>query len=291
MIANPSLELVRTISEVLDIRRVFPRVSEIAHHVLPHDCLALVFQDQSDHLTVEAQSVESFPAFRRLVLSGDDDCRVVADLRKTGLPFTHCDPPDYVGRLVDAGYRSLLGVRSVAGSQLMLLLFFSRQPDAYSPADVPAARHIADYVALAVAHEQLAERECEEAEARGRAGRLDARIESVAEGRDGGRPAIGQSLEWKYVLRQATQVAGTETTVLLQGASGTGKEVVARFIHRASPRNRDRSSRSTARPCRTTSWNRNCSIRGAHSPAPSNPSRVRSSWRPEASCFSMKCPR
>ena len=46
----------------------------------------------------------------------------------------------------------------------------------------------------------------------------------------------GQSAEWKDVLRKATQVAGTEATVLLQGESGTGKEVVARFIHRASPR-------------------------------------------------------
>jgi len=37
-------------------------------------------------------------------------------------------------------------------------------------------------------------------------------------------------------LTQATQVAATETTALLLGESGTGKEVVARFIHRASPR-------------------------------------------------------
>ena len=35
---------------------------------------------------------------------------------------------------------------------------------------------------------------------------------------------------------QATQVAATDTTVLLLGESGTGKEVVARFVHRASPR-------------------------------------------------------
>ena len=72
--------------------------------------------------------------------------------------------------------------------------------------------------------------------ARARADRLDARIQSAARGRDGGRPAIGQSAEWKDVLRKATQVAATEATVLLQGESGTGKEVVARFIHRASPR-------------------------------------------------------
>jgi transcriptional regulator with GAF, ATPase, and Fis domain len=47
---------------------------------------------------------------------------------------------------------------------------------------------------------------------------------------------IGQSAEWQGVLKKATQVAATETTVLLQGDSGTGKEVVARFIHRKSPR-------------------------------------------------------
>jgi transcriptional regulator of acetoin/glycerol metabolism len=31
-------------------------------------------------------------------------------------------------------------------------------------------------------------------------------------------------------------VATTEATVFLQGESGTGKDVVARFIHQASPR-------------------------------------------------------
>jgi transcriptional regulator with PAS, ATPase and Fis domain len=38
------------------------------------------------------------------------------------------------------------------------------------------------------------------------------------------------------VLTQAAKVAPTETTVLLTGESGTGKEVVARFLHRGSPR-------------------------------------------------------
>src|SRR5262249_57155606 len=46
----------------------------------------------------------------------------------------------------------------------------------------------------------------------------------------------GRSAEVLDVLKKATQVAETETTVLLTGESGTGKEVVARFVHRASPR-------------------------------------------------------
>jgi transcriptional regulator with PAS, ATPase and Fis domain len=47
---------------------------------------------------------------------------------------------------------------------------------------------------------------------------------------------VGQSPSWSAVVKQATQVAETDTTVLLTGESGTGKEVAARYIHRASAR-------------------------------------------------------
>ncbi len=42
----------------------------------------------------------------------------------------------------------------------------------------------------------------------------------------------------KKVASLAEQVAPTRTTVLVQGESGTGKELVARFIHRKSPRSK-----------------------------------------------------
>ena len=51
-----------------------------------------------------------------------------------------------------------------------------------------------------------------------------------------GLQVVGESAEWREVLRKATQVAPTDTTVLITGESGTGKEVVARFIHAASAR-------------------------------------------------------
>jgi transcriptional regulator with PAS, ATPase and Fis domain len=78
-----------------------------------------------------------------------------------------------------------------------------------------------------------------EADARLHAERLDSRIRAlteISEGQPGPFRVIGQSPEWRQVLRKAAQVALTDTTVFLQGESGTGKEVVARFIHRASPR-------------------------------------------------------
>jgi transcriptional regulator with GAF, ATPase, and Fis domain len=54
--------------------------------------------------------------------------------------------------------------------------------------------------------------------------------------RTDGRPVVGVSTAWRAVLDRATRVAPTATTVLLLGQSGTGKEVVARFLHRMSPR-------------------------------------------------------
>ena len=47
---------------------------------------------------------------------------------------------------------------------------------------------------------------------------------------------MGESQTLKHVLRDINQVAGTDTTVLIMGETGTGKELVARAIHAASNR-------------------------------------------------------
>lgn len=47
---------------------------------------------------------------------------------------------------------------------------------------------------------------------------------------------VGSSPPFLRILEQAKKVAATDANVLLCGESGTGKEVVARFIHRHSPR-------------------------------------------------------
>jgi PAS domain S-box-containing protein len=47
---------------------------------------------------------------------------------------------------------------------------------------------------------------------------------------------IGQSDGLKYVLYRAEQVAPTNTTILILGETGTGKELIAAAIHNMSPR-------------------------------------------------------
>src|SRR5436190_4213140 len=237
-----SVELLRAISDVLDIRTVFPRVSEIANKVLPHDRLTMMFHDQNGHIVFEAASTDEFPDVTRLVKATtspppDEGFIIIDDFRTATLPIA--EPADLRERLVGAGYRSRFTVLTRAGEQAMGLGFWSKRPQAFDRRDVAVARRIADHVALAVSHEQLAEAARQVAAAQTRAERLESRVQSLAqelESKTGHGRVVGQSPEWLDVLKKATQVAATDTTVLITGESGTGKEVVARFIHRASAR-------------------------------------------------------
>jgi transcriptional regulator with GAF, ATPase, and Fis domain len=266
---DTSAELLRTIAEVLDIRGVFPRVSEIAKQVLRHDALELLLCDRSGHVVLEARSTEDLARSRGRAARNDEAFNILSDLRTPRSGLVGCEA-DVVDDLIAAGYRSILSVRSVARHQVMRLGFFSKQPDTYSPDDVSTAQHIADYVAVAVAHEQLAAAERERAEARGRTERLDARVRTLADKGDavpGRGRMIGPSEAWQRVLAKALRVAPTETTVFLQGES-------------------------IARRCRNSCSNPSSSdTSGGRSRVPSRRRPGRSNWLPVACCFSMKLAR
>jgi transcriptional regulator with PAS, ATPase and Fis domain len=236
-----SVELLRTMSAVLDIRTVFPQVSEIANKVLAHDLLTMMFHDRGGQILIEAASTDDFKGLTRFIKADDsqpDEGFVIIDNFTTAvLPIV--EPADLRERVIAAGFRSLLLVLTRARHQDMGLAFWSKQASAFSKDDVPVARRIADHVALAVSHEQLAEAARQVAEAHARAERLELRVRSLGEeleSKSGHTRVVGRSAPWMDVLKKATQVSETETTVLLSGDSGTGKEVVARFIHRASAR-------------------------------------------------------
>jgi GAF domain len=91
-----SIELLRAIADVLDIRTVFPRISEIANKVLPHDALMMVFVDQDGHIARQAASSDDLkglpnpPSWLKPNTQPYDEL-LINDLRTESLPSTAPD--------------------------------------------------------------------------------------------------------------------------------------------------------------------------------------------------------
>ncbi len=254
--------LLQALAESLDVREVFARISVEAHHIVPHDFLMLgLVSEDRQRVRVMALSGDFPGGARDVALTGQlrlatehgayvtRNCRqagggrtIAAEIRPEGAEAfspLEFEMQPFFRMLLDRGLTSYLRVPvQLRGGVLGGLVFCSSRPDAFTPTDLGRAREIASCVALALAHQRLAEEEQRSAEARARASRLERQVQSLTEELQmlGRHRVLGRSRTWKEVLDQATKVAGTEATVLLTGESGTGKEVVARFLHRASPR-------------------------------------------------------
>jgi transcriptional regulator with GAF, ATPase, and Fis domain len=234
-------EILTTLVDSGDLTGVFGRISAIAGKVLQHDAAALMVRlPDGVHARVYALSgignvqpeVTEIP--EELLQNPEWEYDILDDL-------SVLEHPRYV-RLSAIGFRSLLRVPiRLEGRFAGGLVFLSKSRAAFTPTDVPVARRMADRMTVTVAREREIEASKRADEATDRAAKLEARVRALTDeldSRTGYRRVVGESKRWRQVLTQATQVASTETTVLLLGESGTGKEVVARFVHRGSPRNR-----------------------------------------------------
>jgi transcriptional regulator with PAS, ATPase and Fis domain len=223
-----SLELLRELAVTIDLDTALPRLSAIASKMLPHDALRMACFDQRGQTIVNA-STGDVPD---MTMSERDEL-IIDDLRRdtVGAPASHGTE-----WMVGAGYRSALGVSTGAPGTMVSVAFWSKRPLAFNRTHVPLARRIASHLGLAISLGKIGKVTPQMDDERPR--RVDAgvqggvdRLKAAAHLR-----VVGDSVEWRDVLRKAAQVAPTETTALVTGESGTGKEVVARFIHAASPR-------------------------------------------------------
>lgn len=114
-----------------------------------------------------------------------------------------------------------------------VLLLASPDPAGFTPESLATVQALVPQIALALenlfAFEQIEE--------------LKAQVEQertyLIDEINTDRPAdglIGTSPALQQVRQRIAQVAGTDATVLITGETGTGKEVVARALHQASPR-------------------------------------------------------
>ena len=119
------------------------------------------------------------------------------------------------------GFSVMREIRSLAPrTAVILLTAFGSVPDAVAAMKDGAC----DYLVKPVAFEELE--------------RAAQRILERAHGTDDGQ-LVGHSAALVHAVERARQVAGSDADILIEAESGTGKELLARLIHRLSPR-RDR---------------------------------------------------
>jgi two-component system response regulator AtoC len=237
--------LLLTMAGALDVRQVFPEVSGVVRGGLPHDMMVLTSWGDlktSTRVYAVAGTKITDPSFWDPVVLNDADRTLLQrDAYVINDVEADLDPETSLGRLCRRfGVGSLLRVPLPLGTHIFGSLFFmARDLNQFADADLDFGARVADHLALALSHKELADAARRDEEARQTAARLEAQVATLSrelEARSGVRRVVGRSQSWKDVLTQATRVAQTETTVLLTGESGTGKEVVARFIHHASRR-------------------------------------------------------
>jgi formate hydrogenlyase transcriptional activator len=122
---------------------------------------------------------------------------------------------------------------TTARHRLGALGFASQQSAAYDAGDVEFLQLVANQVAVAVENalafdciEKLKEKLTQEKVYLEEEIRTEQNFEEI----------VGESAVLRRVLKEVETVAATESTVLIRGETGTGKELIARALHQLSPR-------------------------------------------------------
>jgi formate hydrogenlyase transcriptional activator len=149
-------------------------------------------------------------------------------------PFTGWLSYPIVQIAVREGLKSLCFLPLISRNRPIGVLVLGRlRDDAFSQADVNFLAQVANQIALAVEN-ALAYREIQELKEQLSKEKLY--LEDEIRTEMNFAQIIGNSASLRKVLKHVGTVAPTDSTVLIYGETGTGKELIARAIHDLSPR-------------------------------------------------------
>ena len=222
---------------------VFANVRQITG--CDHTVLALL---EDDRKFLRAYAVDHVPGleslltdrYRRVLTAEGTAARAIEtrsvtvwtteDLEKSGIPVTK--------KMLEAGIHSLCNVPLLLGDQVLgAINVGSLRRNAFHPEDTEYLQQVANLIAPAIRNANAYR---EVAQLKDRLAGEKRYLESEIRSEKGWDKIVGSSPALKRVLDYASIVAVTDSTVLITGETGTGKERVARAIH-AMSRRKERS--------------------------------------------------
>jgi formate hydrogenlyase transcriptional activator len=233
------LEVNNTLVTNRDLHKLFPAISAFIHRMIRYDDASVAVYDE------EAQSLSYYPLESSSSSTGMVSSFPVKDTpaghalmeRETKM-FTREDltgiQSAYVGQMLDRGIQSVCCIPlTTRKGELGTLNLVSKDENAFAPRDVGFLEQVAGQVAVALDNARsyreiakLTEKLASEKLYLEEEIRSELNFEEI----------VGESPVLKRVLSQAKTVAPSDATVLVLGDTGTGKELIARAIHRMSSR-------------------------------------------------------
>jgi len=235
------LKVSTTLVSSLDVQKVFPEISGFIRNVFKQDYASIAIHDDASHC-LRLYALDS------LLADGLIGAETTLSLKETGAGqafqekeariFNRKDllqiHSGFVDRMLALGIQVLCSVPLISPKGTIgTLNLASIEPTAFLPQDISFLKQVATQVAMAFDNAR-AYREIAELTEKLKKEKLylEDEIRSV----ENFEEIVGESPALKKVLAQVNTVAPSDATVLILGETGTGKELIARAIHRMSAR-------------------------------------------------------
>jgi formate hydrogenlyase transcriptional activator len=238
------LQMLLDVSNILasnwDLEQVFPRISARIRRVLLHEYAGFELQDPNTGLLV--RQVEDFPLSKGLLSPGHIQTQNSpggqALQERTPLIFSKEQMKGFEAEMtkgfLDEGFQSLCCVPLLRPQgALGVLVLGSTRAEAFQSEDLDLLKQVGTQFAVALENHRAA---TEIDELRQRLADERRYLEGEIDSKSRFAEIVGDSTALCQVLDQVSIVAACEATVLIMGETGTGKELVARAIHRLSRR-------------------------------------------------------
>src|SRR5499425_900562 len=239
------LEVNNAVVSHLDLDDLFPAVSSCLRRVIQHDGSALVLVDlETRRYRVHVLSFAKNQSFVREGRVESDSCMKspAAIAISTGKPAVFgeedlknlCSESPAVQQLIAEGVKAFCSVPLLSHDRLLGALNVGRcREDMFNPDEVELLTEVAKQIAIAVENAQ-AYREI--TELKDLLAKENLYLQDEIRTEHNFEEIVGESPALKQILEQLKTVAGTDSTILVLGETGTGKELIARAIHNLSSR-------------------------------------------------------
>jgi formate hydrogenlyase transcriptional activator len=239
------LELTNQVVTNLEFDDLLHAISSIVRRVMHCDAAAIMLPDEEGkNLRVHALD---FPDSWGLFKEGGEipiEGTMPGETFQTGKPSVlnrldpETAPPEMYAKASGEGIKSLCDISLVSRSRVLgVMALARRQENTFDDDEVAFLTQVAHQVAIAMEN-ALAYGEI--AELKDRLAQEKLYLEDEIRGEMDFEGIVGQSSALRNVLRLVETVAPSDSTVLLLGETGTGKELIARAIHDRS-RRKDRT--------------------------------------------------